>query len=246
MKWDLRTVDTRTVVSEFLGTLLLVLFGVGSVVLAGEFIGTVGVSLAFGFVLLALVWALGPVSGAQLNPAVTLGMLVARRIGLRTAVEYWVAQLLGAIAGAAILFLLAEQVPGLETSGAFGTNGYGDRSGVRLEAGGAFLAEILMTFLLVYVFLSVVHRVRLTGLDALPIGLTLAVVQLMGLPLTGTSVNPARSIGPAVFAGTDALSQVWLFLLAPLVGGVIAALVHGVVHLAPEPGEETAGPAPTQ
>ncbi|MFD6423166.1 MIP family channel protein [Streptomyces sp. NPDC060198] len=222
--------QTRTVVSEFLGTLLLVFFAVGSAVLAVDFIGTVGIALAFGFVLLALAYALGPISGCHVNPAVTLGMLMARRIDVRTAVTYWVAQFVGAIAGAALLFLLAKQVPGLKTHGKFGSNGYGDRSEVHLNQGGAFLAEVVLTFLLVFVVLAVTHKVAVIGFDGLPIGLSLAVIHLVGIPLTGTSVNPARSLGPAIFAGGPALSQLWLFIVAPLVGGVIAALAHRLTH----------------
>ncbi|MFE9858271.1 MIP family channel protein [Streptomyces sp. NPDC005780] len=228
--------QTRTAVSEFLGTLLLVFFGVGSAVLGAEYIGTVGIALSFGFVLLALAYALGPISGCHLNPAVTLGMLTARRIDVRTAVTYWTVQLLGGIAGAAVLFLLAEQVPGLKTSGKFGSNGYGDRSDVHLNLGGAFLAEVMLTFLLVFVVLAVTHKVAVIGFDGLPIGISLAVIHLVGIPLTGTSVNPARSLGPALFAGGAALSQLWLFLLAPLVGGVIAALAHRLTH--PVPGRQ--------
>uniref|UniRef100_A0AAU2VY37 MIP family channel protein n=1 Tax=Streptomyces sp. NBC_00008 TaxID=2903610 RepID=A0AAU2VY37_9ACTN len=222
--------QTRMAASEFLGTLLLVFFAVGSAVLGVQYIGTVGIALAFGFVLLALAYALGPISGCHLNPAVTLGMLTARRIDVRTAVTYWIAQFLGGIAGAALLFLLAKQVPGLKASGKFGSNGYGDRSDVHINMGGAFLAEVVLTFLLVFVVLAVTHKLAVVGFDGLPIGLSLAVIHLVGIPLTGTSVNPARSLGPAIFAGGAALSQLWLFLVAPLVGGVIAALAHRVTH----------------
>ncbi|MEE4490506.1 MIP family channel protein [Streptomyces sp. BE230] len=222
--------QTRTAVSEFLGTLLLVFFAVGSAVLGAQYIGTVGIALAFGFVLLALAYALGPISGCHLNPAVTLGMLTARRIDARTAVTYWIMQFLGGIAGAALLFLLAKQVPGLKTSGKFGSNGYGDRSDVHINVGGAFLAEVMLTFLLVFVVLAVTHKVAVIGFDGLPIGISLAVIHLVGIPLTGTSVNPARSLGPALFAGGAALSQLWLFLVAPLIGGVIAAFAHRLTH----------------
>jgi len=222
--------DNPTVTCEFLGTLLLVFFAVGAAVLSGEYIGTLGIALAFGFVLLALCYAIGPLSGSHVNPAVTLGMLVARRIGFRTAVEYWIAQFLGGIAGAALLFLVAKQVPGLKTRGAFGTNGYGYRSAVGINVPGAFVAEVVLTFLLVFVWLAVTHRVAVVGFGGIPIGMALVVVHLVGIPLTGTSVNPARSFGPAVFAGGAALSQVWMFIVAPLVGGAIAALVHRVTH----------------
>ncbi|MFE7587980.1 MIP family channel protein [Kitasatospora sp. NPDC057512] len=225
--------DRRAVIGEFLGTLLLVLLAVGAAVLAGVAIGPVGIAFAFGFVLLALAYALGPISGCHVNPAVTLGFLLARRIDGRTAVSYWVAQLLGGIAGAGLVLLLAKQIPGLETHGKLGTNGWGERSQMHINAGGAFLTEVVLTFLLVYVVLAVTHRLAAVGFDGLPIGLALVVVHLVGIPLTGTSVNPARSLGPALFAGGDALSQLWLFLLAPLVGGALAAGVHLLTH--PQP-----------
>ncbi|MCZ1010815.1 MIP family channel protein [Streptomyces lydicus] len=234
-KTEISKVLTRTVVSEFLGTLLLVFFAVGSAVLAGEYIGTFGIALAFGFTLVALAYALGPISGCHLNPAVTLGMLLARRLTLRTAAEYWIAQVVGAIVGSALLFLVARQVPGLQTHGSFGTNGWGDRSAVHLNLGGAFVAEMVMTFLLVYVWLSVTHKVAVIGFNGMAIGLALATVHLIGIPLDGTSVNPARSIGPALFAGGAAITQLWLFIVAPLIGGAIAAAVHQVTHPPHEP-----------
>jgi aquaporin Z len=222
--------DKPTVTCEFLGTLLLVFFAVGAAVVSGEYIGALGIALAFGFVLLALAYTFGPISGCHVNPAVTLGMLVARRISVRTAVEYWIAQIVGGIAGAALLLLVAKQVPGLKTHGAFGTNGYGYRSAVGINIAGAFIAEVVLTFLLVFVVLAVTHRIAVVGFDGLPIGLALAVIHLVGIPLTGTSVNPARSLGPALFAGSPALTQLWLFLVAPLVGGALAALAHRVTH----------------
>ncbi|MEV0276098.1 MIP family channel protein [Streptomyces sp. NPDC050610] len=227
--------ETRTVVSEFTGTLLLVFFGVGAAVLGADYIGVLGIALSFGFVLLALAYALGPVSGCHVNPAVTLGMLLARRITGRTAIEYWIAQLVGGIVGAGLLYWLAQTVPGLKTDETFGSNGWGGRSAVHISLGGAFLAEVILTFLLVFVVLAVTHRVAVVGFDGLPIGIALAVVHLVGIPLTGTSVNPARSLGPALFAGGEALSQLWLFIVAPLVGGAIAAVVHQVTHPPQEP-----------
>ncbi|SCK41625.1 aquaporin Z [Streptomyces sp. WMMB 714] len=222
--------ELQTTAAEFLGTLVLVFFAVGASVLSGEYIGTLGIALAFGLTLLALAYAIGPVSGAHVNPAVTLGMLLAKRLDMQTAVRYWVAQIAGAIAGAALLFLVAKQVPGLRTSEAFGTNGFGDRSAVRINLGGAFITELLLTALLVYVFLCMTHKVTVAGFAGLPIGITLAVVSLIGIPLTGASVNPARSLGPAIFAGGAALTQLWLFLVAPLLGGVLAVVVHHVTH----------------
>lgn len=237
VRMDMRTItdnrtadDQRAFVCEFLGTLLLVFFAVGAAVVSGQYIGSLGIAFGFGLVLLAIAYAIGPISGSHVNPAVTLGMLVARRITLRTAVEYWIAQILGGIVGAALLLLVAKQVPGLRTHGAFGTNGYGYRSAVGISIFGAFVAEVILTFLLVYVVLSVTHRIAVVGFDGLPIGMALVVIHLIGIPLTGTGVNPARSLGPAIFAGSPALTQLWLFLIAPLVGGVLAALVHQATH----------------
>ncbi|MFD7922788.1 MIP family channel protein [Streptomyces sp. NPDC059740] len=238
MKTTWRPVEstaTRAVVAEFLGTLILIFVAVGTAVLAGEFIGTFGIALTFGFTLLVLAYAIGPISGSHVNPAITLGMLLAKRISPRTALEYWVAQILGAIVGAALLYLLAKQVPGLRTDGAFGTNGFADRSAVHLGLGGAFLTEIVLTFFVVWVVLAMTHKVAVTGFDGLAIGLSFAAVHLVGIPLTGMSVNPARSLGPALFAGGQALSQVWVFLVAPMVGGAVAALVHPLTHPPMEP-----------
>ena len=151
--------DRRNVLAEFIGTLLYVFFAVGAPRVAAQYIGAVGVALAFGLVLVGLAYVFGAVSGCHLNPAVTLGSLLARRIGPMTAVAYWVAQFVGAIAGGALLFLLVKQIPGLQTYGAFGSNGYATRSAVGINTGGAFLIEVAMTFLLVFVYLTVTRRV---------------------------------------------------------------------------------------
>jgi aquaporin Z len=229
---SIRAVEStpQPLAAEVVGTFALVFFGVGTAVLAAEYTGAFGIALAFGFTLLALVYALGPISGSHVNPAVTLGFLLAGRIDNRTAISYWLAQLVGAIAGAAVLFLVARQVPGVHVHEQFGSNGYDDRSAVDVSMGGAFLIEVVMTCLLVFVWLSVTHELAVTGFDGLPIGLALAVVHLIGIPLTGTSVNPARSIAPALFAAGDALAQLWLFIVAPLVGAVLAVVVHRLVH----------------
>ncbi|MFJ3697898.1 MIP family channel protein [Streptomyces sp. NPDC090052] len=243
----METAETRRIAAEFLGTLLLVFIAVGSVVLASEYIGAFGIALTFGFTMLALAYSLGAISGCHINPAVTLGMLLAERIDLRRAVEYWIAQFLGGIVGAALLFLLTKQVPGIKTDGLFGSNGYGSRSAVHINLGGAFLAELALTFVYVFVVLAVTHKVAVVGFDGLPIGLALAAVHLIGIPLTGTSVNPARSLGPALFAGGAALSQLWLFIVAPLVGGALAAYAHRFTHPAGftghEEGQLNGGPA---
>jgi aquaporin Z len=203
--------------AEGVGTALLVFFGVGSAVFGLAQIGTLGVALAFGLVLLALLYAFGPVSGAHLNPAVTVGFLVAKRISVTEAGVYIVAQVIGGIVGMAVIRLVAA-AGGVEMQ-VNGANSYGER----INLGGAFLLEVILTFTLVLVWLMVTRGNDVYGFDGMAIGFTLVLVHLVGIPLTGTSVNPARSIGPAVFGGSSPLEQVWLFILAPLVGGALAA-----------------------
>ncbi|TWP36663.1 aquaporin [Leekyejoonella antrihumi] len=226
--------DIRKLVSEAIGTALLVFVGAGVATLCFGFkltgsstsAGVVETALAFGLVMLVLAYALGPISGAHINPAVTLGFLVSGRIAPIEAVGYWVAQIVGGIVGAAVLRGMFAGAGGYSTSKiGLGADGFGDASMVHLGAGGAFLAEAVLTFLFVLVVLVVTRTAAWPQLGGVAIGLALATVHLIGVPLTGTSVNPARSIGPAVFVGGDALSQLWLFILAPLVGGAVAALL---------------------
>jgi aquaporin Z len=212
----------RSVVAEFIGTLLLVFLAVGAAVGGIEDIGRAGVALAFGFVLLALAYAIGPISGCHVNPAVTLGVLLSRGMTGAEAAYYWVAQFAGGIAGAALLWLLTSGFGDVtDQTGALGANDYG----VTISLGGAFLLEVLLTFVFVFVILLVTGKAAAPGFAGLAIGIALAAVHLIGIPLTGTSVNPARSLGPALFAGGDPLAHVWLFIVAPLVGGAIAAVV---------------------
>lgn len=210
----------KKLIAELLGTFILVFFAVGSAVGGINLIGPVGVALAFGLVLLALVYAIGPVSGCHVNPAVTMGALLSGRIPLSEAAGYWVAQFVGGIAGGAMLKLMTSSFGKVvdQTHG-LGTDSYGKH----ISEGGAFVLEIILTFLLVFVVLMVTEKEAAVGFAGLAIGLSLTVIHLVGIPLDGTSVNPARALGPAVFEGGSALSQVWLFILAPLVGGVLAA-----------------------
>ena len=224
--------EARKLLAEFVGTFLLVFLAVGAAVFgigakvgvdgAGPGNGVVGVALAFGLVLLAIAYAFGPVSGAHVNPAVTLAMLLGRRMPTNEAVGYWIAQFLGAILGAAFLKLFVSSFGVTDYTGALGTNGY-DNGAINMA--GAFVLEVLLTAAFVLVILLVTERIAAPGFAGIAIGLALTVVHLVGIPLTGTSVNPARSFGPALFEGGTALSQVWLFILAPLVGAVVAALV---------------------
>ncbi|ASY31402.1 MULTISPECIES: aquaporin [Streptomyces] len=239
-------VDPHALAAEFFGTLALVFFAVGVAIFAKPFVGVLGIALAFGFVLLALVYAIGPISGCHVNPAVTLGMVLGRRISPLTGVCYWVAQLAGGVAGAALLAWLARSIPIFKADGrgSFGTDGYGANSVVHISAGGAFLAETILTALLVFVVLCTTHGKGAKGPAGMAIGLSLAVIHLLGIPLTGTSVNPARALGPAIFADNNALSQVWLFLVAPLAGAVIAVIVHFLTHGLPDQHEAGTPPVP--
>jgi len=230
----MRDVDVKKLVVEATGTALLVFFGAGVATLSFGFgatgssisAGVVATALTFGLILLVLAYALGPVSGAHVNPAVTLGFLVARRVSLRDAVGYWAAQLVGAIVGAAVLYALLHAASAYRTRMGLGANGFGQQSMVGLNAGGALLAEVVLTFVFVFAVLSATRKAASALTAGVTIGLALAVVHLIGIPLTGTSVNPARSIGPALFVGGVALSQLWVFIVAPLVGGALAALAH--------------------
>jgi aquaporin Z len=216
----------RSVAAEFLGTALLVFLAVGSAVGGIRAIGPLGVAFAFGLVLLALAYAIGPISGCHVNPAVTLGVLLARGMTVTEAGFYWVAQLAGGIAGAALLALLTSSFGDVtDQTGTLGSNDWGRA----ISGGGAFVLEVLLTFVLVAVVLLVTGRSATPGFAGLAIGLTLTAVHLIGIPLDGTSVNPARSLGPALFTGGDPLAHVWLFLLAPLVGAVLAVLVVGLL-----------------
>lgn len=209
----------RSVAAEFLGTALLVFLAVGSVVGGINTIGAVGVALAFGLVLLALAYSLGPISGCHVNPAVTLGVLLAKGMTTTEAAYYWGAQFAGGIVGAALLKLMTSGFGGVtDQTGVLGSNDWG--TGISL--GGAFVLEVVLTFVFVAVILLVTGRSATPGFAGLAIGLALTAVHLVGVPLDGTSVNPARSLGPALFAGGQSLAHVWLFIVAPLIGGALA------------------------
>jgi aquaporin Z len=224
----------RRLFAEFLGTFLLVFFAVGTATLSFGFkfagastsAGIVTTAFAFGLVVLALAYTIGPISGCHVNPAVTTGFLVSRRITLNDAVGYWIAQFAGGIAGAVALWGVFEGSNGYSKSVGLGTDGWGKNSMIGLRVGGAFAAEIVLTFLFVFVVLGVTSKIGTPAQAGLAIGLALTVVHIFGIPLTGTSVNPARSLGPALVVRGDALNQVWLFIVAPLLGGALAALVY--------------------
>lgn len=217
--------------AEFVGTFVLIFAGCGSAVLAGSQIGTAGIALTFGLTLLALVYAIGYISGCHINPAVTIGALICRKISGLRAIGYIVAQILGGIAAAAVLLAVANGAPGGYDAAAkgFAANGYGDHSPGQYTLASAFLIEVVLTFFLVLTVLGATDVKAPVGFAGIAIGLVLAVGNLVAIPVTNASINPARSIGPAVFVGGWALSQLWLFIVAPLVGGAIAAGVYLVL-----------------
>jgi len=247
--------DLRKLAAECLGTALLVFFAVGVATLSFGFkaagsspsAGVVATALAFGLVLMALVYTIGGISGAHVNPAVTIGFLTSGRMKLDEAVGYWVAQVVGGILGALVLFGVVSQSPGYDRGvQGLGDDGYGHLSMIGLNTGGAFLAEVVLTFLFVLVVLAATSRLGNPDLAGVAIGVALTTVHLVGVPLTGTSVNPARSIGPALFQGGDALSQIWLFIVAPLVGGAIAAFAYRFFAAGSEDRPGTAAPSETR
>lgn len=219
---------TRKLAAEFFGTFWLVFGGCGSAVLAAAFpelgIGFAGVALAFGLTVLTMAYAVGGISGGHFNPAVSLGLAVGGRFAWKDLVPYWIAQVLAAIVAAAALYAIASGKPGFEAGG-FATNGYGALSpgGYSLQA--AFLIEVILTAGFLIVILGATASTAPAGFGPLAIGLALTLIHLVAIPVTNTSVNPARSTGVALFATTDALGQLWLFWLAPLIGGALGAVI---------------------
>lgn len=219
--------------AELLGTMVLVLMGCGSAVFAGTAqpfaaVGTLGVAFAFGLSVIAMAYTIGKISGCHINPAITLGMLVANKISSKDAAGYIVAQIIGAIIGSAILFLLAQNSG--STTTLTGANGF-------IDLTQAFVAEAVFTFIFLLVVFGSTSKGAPNNFAGLAIGLTLVLIHIVCIPITGTSVNPARSIGPALFEGGAALSQLWLFIVAPSVGAVLAALAWKVIDTEPENGK---------
>ena len=233
--------NIKKYLAEFLGTMVLVLFGCGTAVVCGGFtggmetgfLGVVAIALAFGLAIVASAYAIGDISGCHVNPAVSLAMLINGKLTFGDFIGYIIAQVAGAFAGSGILKLITANS---DLSGA-GANGYGSLSGVGLHAGAAFVVEVILTFVFIMTILSVTRTKKTASIAGLVIGLTLTFVHLIGIPLTGTSVNPARSLAPAIFAGGDALKQVWLFILAPFVGAILAGLIHKAFYANAEDAE---------
>jgi aquaporin Z len=219
--------------AEFLGTFWLVLGGCGSAVLAAAFpnvgIGLLGVSLAFGLTVLTAAYALGPVSGGHFNPAVSLGLWAGGRFPAAHLLPYIIAQVAGAIAGAAILYVIASGSPVFSIEAGFAANGYGANSPGKYTLMASLVTEVVLTFMFLLIILGATHQRAPIGFAGLAIGLALTLIHLISIPVTNTSVNPARSTGPALFAGGIALQQLWLFWIAPIVGAVLAGWVYKAV-----------------
>ena len=219
---------TRRATAEFFGTLWLVFGGCGAAVLAAAFpnlgIGFLGVAFAFGLTVLTMAYAVGHVSGGHFNPAVTIGLWAGGRFKAADVLPYIIAQVIGAIVAAITLWLIASGKPGWVT-GSFAANGYGELSPGKYGLGSCFLIEVVMTFFFLFVIIGTTSKGAAAGFAGIPIGLALTLIHLVTIPVTNTSVNPARSTGPALFAGGEYILQLWLFWLAPIIGAVIAGLL---------------------
>ena len=221
---------SKSLGAEFFGTFWLVLGGCGSSVISAAFpgvgIGLLGVALAFGLTVVTMAYAVGHISGGHFNPAVTIGLCTARRIPPSSVLPYIAAQLVGAILAAAVLYVIASGQAGFSVAGGFASNGFGDHSPGKYSMVSALVSEFVMTFMFLLVILGATDRRAPQGMAPLAIGLTLTIIHLVSIPVTNTSVNPARSTGPALFVGGWALSQLWLFWVAPILGASLAGFVH--------------------
>jgi aquaporin Z len=216
--------------AEFIGTLWLVLGGCGSAVLAAAFpnvgIGLLGVAFAFGLTVLTMAFAIGHISGCHLNPAVTVGLFAGGRFPASDVIPYIIAQVLGGIAGAGILYVIASGIPAFDVSAGFAANGYGDHSPGHYSMTAGLVSEVVMSFAFLFVIMGSTHGSAPKGFAPIAIGLCLTLIHLISIPVTNTSVNPARSTGPALFVGGWAIEQLWLFWIAPLVGGALGGIVY--------------------
>lgn len=234
---------TNRLAAEFIGTFWLVLGGCGSAVLAAAFpnvgIGLLGVSLAFGLTVLTMAYGIGHISGCHLNPAVTVGLVVGGRFKAADAIPYILVQLIGAIVAAMLLYLIASGKAGFDLAGGLASNGYGAHSPGGYSQLSGFITEVVMTFMFLMIILGATDERAPKGFAPLAIGMALTLIHLISIPVTNTSVNPARSTGPAILVGSWALSQLWLFWIAPLIGAVLAGIGYRVIA-----GEVTPGSVP--
>jgi len=235
--------DGNKLAAEAIGTFWLTFGGCGSAVIAAGIpqvgIGMLGVALAFGLTLLTMAYAIGHVSGCHINPAVTVGLTCGGRFPLNLVLGYVVAQLVGAIVAAAVLYVIASGAPDFSLAGGFAANGYADHSPGKYSLGACLLTEFLLTMMFVFVIMGATHGKAPTGFAPIAIGLALTLIHLISIRVTNTSVNPARSTGPALFVGGWALKQLWLFWVAPLIGGAAGGLLYR--WLSPEPAGEVTG-----
>ena len=221
---------SKKLVAEFIGTFWLVLGGCGSAVISAAFpevgIGLVGVSLAFGLTVLTMAYAIGHISGCHLNPAVTVGLWAGGRHPIGEVIPYIVAQVLGAVVGAYVLLTIASGAPGFDIAGGLASNGYGEHSPGGYSLASGFITEVVMTMMFLIIILGAIHHRAPTGFAGIAIGLGLTLIHLISIPVTNTSVNPARSTGPALMVGDWALDQLWLFWVAPIIGALIAGALY--------------------
>jgi aquaporin Z len=222
--------NIRLAVAEAIGTLVLVIVGPGTAILASQAMGTIGVAFAFGFALLAMAYTIGHVSGCHINPAVTLGFVLSKKLDVATAAYYWVGQVVGGLVGGLLLYIVTEGGDLDNTGGIFAANGWGDEIGSPFGLGSVVVVEILFTALLVFVVLSTTTVGYPTGFGGIAAGLTLTAIHLATIPVDNTSVNPARSIAVAFFSGSDAVKQLWAFVVFPLIGAAVGMLAWQVVH----------------
>ena len=220
-------------IAEAIGTAVLVAFGCGAALVHGmpdgpSGTGILGIAFAFGLCIVAMAYSIGNVSGCHINPAVSLAMLLRKKMDVKDFFCYVAAQVIGAIAGAGLLYAIVGQAT--FAAGGGGCNGFGDFSAAHLGMGQAFLAEVVLTFCFLMAIIGVTSKPEYAGVAGLVIGLTLTLVHIFGIPLTGTSVNPARSIGPAIFMGGDYITQLWVFIVAPFVGSALAVLAYGAIE----------------
>jgi len=226
----------RKYIAEFIGTFALVFIGCSSAVIAGSHIGYLGIAFAFGLTLLVMVYAIGGISGCHVNPAVTIAMFVGMKIKAKDAIGYIIVQCIGAIVAAGILWLIAQGHSGYSLAiNGLGQNGYGALSPGGYSLAACFIAELVLTGIFVFVIFASTSTYVPKGFAGIPIGFSLLFIHIVGIPITGTSVNPARSLGPAIIVGGEALTQVWLFWLAPIIGGILAAILWRYLFAKNEP-----------
>ncbi len=219
-------------ICELIGTMVLVLFGCGSAAVAGSVLGNLGIAMAFGLSIVAMAYIIGDISGCHINPAVSLGMWINKRMDTTDFIGYIISQCIGALIGIGILAFIinsCSDLGGYMITG-LGQNGFGTASSVGISMTGALVVEIILTFVFVFTVLGVTRTQKTGPLAGIVIGLTLAFVHIMGIPLTGTSVNPARSLAPALVMGGQALSQVWVFIVGPAIGAIIAGLIYKFLY----------------